>query len=431
MYILTVQPTITSLYISMNVNFTSAYNFPTHYLEITLHDLQITAFSGYAVGNIFPCQLSSNFLSINGRQPPQCRVVSAVLLTNVVRIRIENIGTLSPAIYWVTLDDVILPTPSQADNNNKFDIGITYMGPSNLKYENEFPEIFQIDNTNTTAPVTSSTYTFNNPALTGFGNPITGQLSFNWPFDTTSSGTESKIALNFNGGYSSVWSNINSVTFIDSLGTYQILWVNTKLNKFIFAIPKKGNAASTVLNISSLNNPFPYQQSLYNFNSTNMIINFYNNYFLQNKQTFNQPSFSIFTKNPSTVYINQNFPCNTIDNYPTNSIAPASLNMITLNVEFNENQTVILSRNLGNIMITFTAGVSLIRECRVMKNNTLYVNTLTTCQPYYDSTYWSVKIYDVANSDLSTGWWVQVFATFSSATVSYTSYVMASNNLVV
>lgn len=152
------------------------------------------------------------------------------------------------------------------------------------------------------------------------------------------------------------------MTFIDSMGTYQILWVNVKLNKFVFAIPKKGNGASTTLNITSLNNPYPYQQSLYNFNSTNIIINFYNNYFLQNKQTFSQPSFSIFTKNPSTVYINQNFPCNTIDNYPSsNTFAPGSLNILTLNVEFDENQTTILARNLGNIMITFTAGLNFIK----------------------------------------------------------------------
>ena len=134
MYILSVQPIITSLYISMNINFTSAYSFPTHYLEITLYDIQITAFVGYSIGNIFPCQLSSNFLNVSSRQLPQCRVVSADLLNNVVRIRIENIGSLFPSIYWITLDDITLPTPSESDNNNKFDICISYYGPSNLKY---------------------------------------------------------------------------------------------------------------------------------------------------------------------------------------------------------------------------------------------------------------------------------------------------------
>jgi hypothetical protein len=289
-----------------------------------------------------------------------------------------------------------------------------------------------VDNTNQTTPVTNSIYTFNNPAITGYGNPITGQVVFNWPFDTTSSGYESKIAINFNGGYSAIWSNINSVTFVDSTGTYQLLWVNTQLNKFVFLIPNKGNAVSTTLNITSINNPYPYQQSLYNLNNTNIIINFYNNFFLANKQTFNQPSFSIFTKNPSLIYINQNYPCNTIDFYPsTNTFAPGSLNLLLLSISFDETPANILTRNLGNIDIKFTSGVSYIRECRAMRNNTLYINTAQVCQPNYDGTYWHVSLYDVANSQLTTGWWVQIFATFNLPTLTYTSYIMPSNNQVV
>lgn len=351
-------------------------------------------------------------------------------MNDFVRIRIENFGFLSQQTYWVTLDDIVFPNPTSSDNNNKFDIAISYFGPSNVRYSNFFPEILQIDNTNQTAAVTSSSYTFNNPAVTGFGTPITGQVVFNWPFDTTSSGYESKIALNINGGYSATWSNINTVTFVDALGTYQLLWVNTKLNKFIFLIPNKGNAVSTTLNITSLNNPYPYQKPLYTANNT-IIINFYNNFFLANKQTFNQPSFSIFTMNPSLVYINQNFPCNTIDYYPGNTFAPSSLNILLLSISFDESPANILLRNLGDVNIKFTSGVNFIRECRAMRNNTQYINTNQVCQPYYDGTNWNVKLYDVANSQLTTGWWVQVFATFNSATLTYTSTVMASNNLVV
>jgi hypothetical protein len=221
------------------------------------------------------------------------------------------------------------------------------------------------------------------------------------------------------------------VTFVDETGTYQLLWVNVKLNKFVFLIPHKANSASTTMNITSLTNPYPYQKSLYNFNSTNIIINFYSNYFLANSQTFAQPSFSIFTMNPSLVYINQNLPCNTIDYYPTtNTFAPGSLNVLLLSVEFDETASNILARNLGNIQVKFTSGVSFIRECRAMRNSSLYINTMQVCQPYSDGTNWYVKLYDVANSQLSTGWWIQIFATFNSATLAYTSYVMASNNLV-
>jgi hypothetical protein len=200
----------------------------------------------------------------------------------------------------------------------------------------------------------------------------------------------------------------------------------------VFAIPNKASGMSTTMNISSLNNPYPYQKSLYNSNSTNVIINFYNNYYLANQQTFVQPSFSIFTRNPALVFINQNYPSNTIDYYPSiNTFAPGALQMLQLSLEFDETAANILTRNLGNINIRFTNGVNYIRECKAMRNTSLYINTAQVCQPYYDGTYWNVKLYDVANSQLTTGWWVQVFCTFNSATLAYTSYVMASNNLVV
>lgn len=126
-YVLCTQPTITSIYLSININFTSSNSFPTHYLEITFFDLKITAFPGYSIGDIIPCQLSTNFLSISARQQPQCRVVSADNINTFVTVRIENFGFLSPQTYWVTLDDIVLPTPTPTvNNNNKFDIAISY-----------------------------------------------------------------------------------------------------------------------------------------------------------------------------------------------------------------------------------------------------------------------------------------------------------------
>lgn len=429
-YILCTEPRITSLHISMNINFTSSNNFPNHYLEITLYELGIAQFPSFTIGSIFPCQLSSNFIAISNRQLPQCRVVSGDLLNSFVTVRIENIGFLSPQIYWVSLDDILLPNPGQSDNNKKFDIAIAYYGPSNLKYFNYFPEIFQIDASNTATPTTNSVYTFNNPSLTGFGNSVVGQVSFSWPFDSSSHGYESKIALNINGGYASTWANIDSVTFVDALGSYQILWVNKKLNKFVFAIPNKGPSISTILNITSLSNPYPYQRQSYEFNSTNMIINFYNTFFLSNSRTFSQPVWGIFTRNPSLIFINQNLPSNTIDNYPsTNTFAPSSLNTLRLSITFDETPANILARNLGNIMIKFTSGISYIRDCRAMRNSSLFVNTEQVCQAFYDGSNWQVKIYRFANSELNTGWYVQILANFNAATLTYTSYAMASNNL--
>jgi hypothetical protein len=124
------------------------------------------------------------------------------------------------------------------------------------------------------------------------------------------------------------------VTFLDATGTYTILWANQALNKFVFLIPKKAISVSTILNITSLNNPYPYQSALYSSNGNNMVINFYNTYNLVNTRTFAQPTFaSTFTMNPSLIFINQNTPCNNIDNYPaTNTIAPSSTNFVILNI---------------------------------------------------------------------------------------------------
>lgn len=88
-YVLSTQPAITtSIHLSININFTSSNNFPSHYLEITFFDLKIAAFSGFSVGSIVPCQLSPNFLSVNARQSPQCRVVQMEYLNGYVGIRI-------------------------------------------------------------------------------------------------------------------------------------------------------------------------------------------------------------------------------------------------------------------------------------------------------------------------------------------------------
>jgi hypothetical protein len=65
-----------------------------------------------------------------------------------------------------------------------------------------------------------------------------------------------------------------------------------------------------------------------------------------------------------------------------------------------------------------------------MTNTSQYINTKQICQHTYDGTYWNIKLYDVVSSQLGTGWWVQIMANFTSATLSYTSQVIASNEVV-
>ena len=259
--------------------------------------------------------------------------------------------------------------------------------------------------------------------------PIVGQVSFNWPFDTTSLvDHESKVAIKFNGGYSAVWDSIDTVTFVDNTGTYNILWVNKQINKFVFLIPKKGYNTGTTLNITNIKNPYPYQKGDYE-TSNNIEIDFYHNYFQANSKIFSQPAFSIFTRNPSLVDINQNLPSNTIDTYPSsNSIAPNSFNVLKLSVEFTESQANLQTRKLDLIQIKFTSGINDIRECRAMRNDTLPVNAMEVCQPMWDGSNWWVKLHNVSNSDVSHGWWIQAWVQINSGTLAYTSYVKASNN---
>ena len=66
-----------------------------------------------------------------------------------------------------------------------------------------------------------------------------------------------------------------------------------------------------------------------------------------------------------------------------------------------------------------------------MRNNTEYVNTLSTCHPTWDGSNWNVYLYDVTQSQLTQGWWIKIFANFTSASLAYTSYVRAENNDVV
>jgi hypothetical protein len=115
-----------------------------------------------------------------------------------------------------------------------------------------------IDATNTVA-ATALSISFQVPATRQYGISNIGSVSFTWPFDTSSSGSESKVSFNVNGGFGATWPNIDSVTFLDTSGTYQLLWVNKILNKFVFAVPQK-SAIATVMNITALQNPYPYQQ---------------------------------------------------------------------------------------------------------------------------------------------------------------------------
>lgn len=72
-YVLCTKPLeTTSLYVKFTLNFDSAHDFPDHYLEIILWDMEDDKFTGYTVKQQIPCQLSSNFIGIANREDPAC-----------------------------------------------------------------------------------------------------------------------------------------------------------------------------------------------------------------------------------------------------------------------------------------------------------------------------------------------------------------------
>ena len=60
----------------------------------------------------------------------------------------------------------------------------------------------------------------------------------------------------------------------------------------------------------------------------------------------------------------------------------------------------------------------------------MYVNPKSTCQTTYSGGTWHVFFYYFKDSQLNTYWWVQIVGKFSSASVTYTSRLKASNGVV-
>lgn len=86
-----------------------------------------------------------------------------------VKVRVINIGTITSGnYYFMTLDDITLPTPNGVSNVNKFDMSLLYMGPSNVKHESFYREVFLIDNTTPVSSIPTISMSFNTPSITQY-----------------------------------------------------------------------------------------------------------------------------------------------------------------------------------------------------------------------------------------------------------------------
>lgn len=87
-YVLSTQPGNSSLHLTFITNFAGPNTAPKTFFNIILHDLTSAAFPGYSIGDIIPCQLSSTFVAVAGRQSPQCRLVHIDKYHSKVGVRI-------------------------------------------------------------------------------------------------------------------------------------------------------------------------------------------------------------------------------------------------------------------------------------------------------------------------------------------------------
>jgi hypothetical protein len=384
------------------------------------------------------CQLGGMFVQVAGRTAPRCTLTYQDSKNNVIKVRISHFGAVTSGVHTVSIDDFKLPgLAGYPEKSRKFDVSISYYNPStNTRYENFFRELFVIDGTNTTASI-APTISFSSPSSTFFGVASSATVSgINWPFDSSTglgSLISSKMAMQFTAGYSATWSSISNLNVADnSNNNFIILWTNSRLNKLILGLTSRGNGVATTLTLTGLTNPYPYQRPTFD-NSQLFTLSFFYNYYLNTLSSVAQPAWSDYqvVTNP-LVYINQNLPSNTLDSHVSggviNKVANGALSVLLLSVEFTESDVNVRKRELDNLEVTFTAGVSFVKECMVIRNNSQYVNPLTTCQAVF-STNWKIEIYGVTESMFDVGWSIRAVVKLNTGSLAYTYSLFAKSGV--
>lgn len=112
--------------------------YPSHYFELTLHNLKLASFTPYALSDEIPCELSTNWNPATGRQPITCILTEADDVNKFVKVKIINLGFFNPGTYWIALDDIVIPAPVGLAKVDPFDISIVFMAPNEFRQENYF-----------------------------------------------------------------------------------------------------------------------------------------------------------------------------------------------------------------------------------------------------------------------------------------------------
>lgn len=287
--------------------------------------------------------------------------------------------------------------------------------PWNIYSEAFFPEVFVEDGTVTTG-FTGTAVTFNNPTSAQYGTSVTGNLVFDYPFDTSVSGTylDNKITLRWQGGYSAVWASIDSLTF----WSYTKLWANPTINQIVLLMPSHTLPYTETLSVTGLVNPYPYQRSIYEWINI-VTLTFYQNFQTTEWRTAIQPSYSIYTRNPSPlIVINQTSPTNNLDIYSNANTLPSGMfTIMRLQITVGETYANLNTRKLHRMEVVFSAGVGTIRNCWVSDWLWSYYSLVSSCT--VNSAGNAIELFGFVNTRISSGINVLVELSVVSSPITY------------
>lgn len=429
-YYLTVQPQkTTSIQIKFTVSGTYSGSYPQQWFEVLFYDLSMVAFAPtYTYASQLPCVLSATFVSAGNRTfSPRCVLNQYENFVPVVKVRVENIGYVADGTYTIAIDDFsLLDVSALQEPTRRFDIGLVYVNlPNNIYYETFYPEVL-LEDGNVVTGVSGPLATFNNPASVQYGAGVVGNINFNYPFDTTVTGLyyDYKMTVRWNGGYSAVWNSIAGLTF----GSYSVLWADSINNQVVLAMSTPGHATgfAETLSVTGLTNPYAYQRQIYEFTNS-ITLTFFSSFYTQTWNVAMQPPYSIYTRSPSLVTVNQTAPTNALDIYNNaNTLPPGMFVTWRLQITVTESYANLNLRRLHRYEVRFTSGVGIVSNCWVNDVSWSYYNINAQCQVSQDGL--AIELFGFISTRVVNGLNINVRLTVTSSPVQYTSTLYAINN---
>jgi hypothetical protein len=233
------------------------------------------------------------------------------------------------------------------------------------------------------------------------------------------------MTIRWNGGYSAVWNSISSLTF----GSYSVLWADSINRLIVLTMPTPAGRPINfleTLSVTGLVNPYAYQRQIYEFTNS-ITLTFFSQFYTQSWMIASQPPYSIYTRAPSLVTVNQTAPTNNIDIYNNANTLPSGMKVVwRLQITVSETYANLNLRRLHRFEVRFTSGVGTVTNCWVNDVAWSYYNLNAKCQVSQDGL--AIELFGFISTRVTSGLNVQVELTVTSSPVQYTSSLYAINN---